>query len=107
MTAPFDVESTLAAGLSALEGERFAEAADAFARVQRAMPQEIAVALMVANARRLAGDTVAERDALLLTFRVTVDRDDAASVYQLGAALLDAGAPTEARRCFERVVRQR
>ncbi|WP_373061810.1 tetratricopeptide repeat protein [Gemmatimonas sp.] len=107
MIVPFDVESTLAAGLSALEGERFTEAADAFARVQQEMPQEIAVALMVANAWHLSGDAVAEREALLHTYRASIDDADDASVYQLGAALLDAGAPTEARRCFERVVRHR
>ncbi len=108
MNVPFDVESTLAAGLVALEGERFAEAATAFARVQQAMPHDIAVALMVANAWRLSGDTVAEREALLHSYRASrADDADAAPVYQLGAALLDAGAPTEARRCFEHVVRQR
>lgn len=107
MTAPFDVESTLASGLVSLEEERYADAAEAFARVQQAMPQEIAVALMVANAWRLSGNTVAERDALLQAYRASIEATDAATVYQLGAALLDAGAPTEARRCFERVVRQR
>ncbi len=107
MTTPFDIETTLAAGLTALENERHVEAADAFTRVQQVMPQEIGVSIMVANAWRLSGNRVAEREALLFTYRASLEDLDVASVYQLGAALLDAGAPTEARCCFERVVGQR
>lgn len=106
------MESLLAVGLLALERECFVEAAEAFADVQQAMPHEIAVALMVANARRLAGNRVAERAALMLTYGAcsigqAEGHADVALVYQLGAALLEAGAPMEARCCFEQVVRQR
>ncbi|WP_396200782.1 hypothetical protein, partial [Gemmatimonas sp.] len=68
MSRSSTVESLLAVGLLALERECFVEAAEAFADVQQAMPHEIAVALMVANARRLAGNRVAERAALMLTY---------------------------------------
>jgi len=93
--------------MAALQEERFIDAAEAFTRVQHAMPGEIAVALMVANAWRLSGNSMAERDALSRAYRESIDVADVATLFQLGAALLDAGIPTEARRCFERVVRQR
>lgn len=112
MTPALDVSAALADGLAALERGQYANAAEAFVRVQQEMPGEIAVALMVANAYRLAGNTVAEREALLKTHRAfwgngDVEQGDVTAIYQLGAALLDAGAPSEARRCFERVVKQR
>jgi tetratricopeptide (TPR) repeat protein len=113
---PSDIESWLVAGQTALDAGRYADAAAAFMRVQAALPGEITVALMVANAWRLAGNTVAVRHALLAGFHHTtapsagpasIDVGDVTAMYELGAALLDAGAPSEARELFERVVRKR
>jgi predicted permease len=59
MHRPSDIETWLVAGQTALVAGQHAEAAAAFALVQAALPREITVALMVANAWRLAGNTVA------------------------------------------------
>ena len=116
MHRPSDIEAWLVAGQTALDAGQHAEAAAVFALVQAALPREITVALMVANAWRLAGNTVAVRDALLSVFHHATDTTDGPSsiesadvtaMYELGAALLDAGAPSEARQLFERVVRKR
>jgi tetratricopeptide (TPR) repeat protein len=116
MHRPSDIEAWLVAGQTALDAGRHTEAAAAFALVQAALPREITVALMVANAWRLAGNTVAVRDALLSVFHhatgttdgpSSIDSADVTAIYELGAALLDAGAPSEARQLFERVVRKR
>ena len=113
---PSEIEAWLVAGQVALDAGHHADAAAAFMRVQDALPGEITAALMVANAWRLAGDTVAVRKALLSVFQhataaasgpTSIDRADITAIYELGAALLDAGAPEEARQLFERVVRQR
>ncbi len=111
-TRPSDIEAWLVAGQSLLDEGRHLEAAAEFRRVQHALPDEITAALMVANACTLAGDTVAVRDALLIAYAHgtstrSIEAADITAVYELGAALLDAGAPEEARQLFERVVRQR
>jgi Tfp pilus assembly protein PilF len=116
MHRPSDIAAWLEAGQSALDAGQHAEAAAAFALVQAALPHEITVALMVANAWRLAGNTVAVRDALRSVFHhatgttagpASLDSADVTAIYELGAALLEAGAPAEARQLFERVVRRR
>lgn len=113
---PSDIEAWLVAGQTALDAGHHAEAAAAFSRVQDALPSEITAALMVANAWRLAGNSVAVRHALLSVFHqatdaasgpASIDGADVTAIYELGAALLDAGAPSEARQLFERVVRKR
>lgn len=109
---PGDIEAWLVAGQSLLSEARHAEAAAEFARVQTALPSEITAALMVANAWGLAGNTAAARTALLLTYEHgttsrSIEQADVTVVYELGAALLDAGAPDQARQLFEQVVRQR
>lgn len=113
---PSDIESWLVEGQTALDAGRHADAAAAFLRVQAALPGEITVALMVANAWRLAGNTVAVRHALLAVFHhitappagsPSIEVDNVTAMYELGAALLDGGAPSEARELFERVVRKR
>lgn len=113
---PSDIEAWLVEGQTALDDGRHTDAATAFMRVQAALPGEITAALMVANAWRLAGNTVAVRDALLSVFQhatattvgsASIESADVTAIYELGAALLDAGAPTEARQLFERVVRTR
>ncbi len=111
-TRPSDIEAWLVSGQSLLDEGRHLEAAAEFRRVQHALPGEITAALMVANACTLAGDTVAVRDALLIAYAHgtttrSIEAADITAVYELGAALLDAGAPDEARQLFERVVRQR
>jgi cytochrome c-type biogenesis protein CcmH/NrfG len=116
MASASDLEAWLVAGQTALDAGQYADAAAAFMRVQDAVPGEIAVALMVADAWRLAGHTVARRDALVAVFHhvtarpsgaASVDHADVTAIYALATALLDAGAPLEARSLFERVVRQR
>jgi Flp pilus assembly protein TadD len=100
------VAEWLSAGQAALDAGQFAEAATAFARVQDATPRDIAVALMVANAWRLAGDTVRARSALQRACTPEA-RHAAAALYELGGALLAVGAPNDALRCFEEVARVR
>ncbi len=113
---PSDIEAWLVAGQTALDAGRYVDAAAAFTRVQDAVPGEITAALMVANAWRLAGNTVAVRHALLSVFHhrndatsgpPSIQGADVTAIYELGAALLDAGAPAEARQLFELVVRTR
>ena len=113
---PSDIEAWLVAGQTALDAGHHAEAAAAFSRVQDALPGEITAALMVANAWRLAGNAMAVRSALVSVFDqatsvtagpASIESADVTAVYELGAALLDAGAPLEARQLFERVVRKR
>ena len=93
-------------GQQALDAERYAEAAQAFARAAAALPGEWALHQMTANAWRLARDVVREREVLRTAFAVgrptTVEE-----LYALGSALLESGAPHEARACFEAVVAQR
>ena len=111
-----DIEAWLVAGQTALDAGHHAQAAAAFSEIQQALPGDISAALMTANAWRLAGNTVAVRSTLQSVFQqataatsgpALIDSADVTAVYALGAALLDAGAPSEARRLFERVVRKR
>ncbi len=94
----------LTEGEAALERGEYAHAATAFARALEAAPAENSIALMLANAHRLAGDTLASR-AVLLHAVQTSPPADPKQRYALGAALLDAGAPTEAAACFTMVVK--
>ena len=111
-----DIEAWLVAGQAALDAGHHALAAAAFSEIQQALPGEISAALMTANAWRLAGNTVAVRSTLQSVFQQTtattsgpasINSADVTAIYELGAALLDAGAPSEARLLFERVVRMR
>lgn len=111
-----DIEAWLVAGQTALDAGHHALAAAAFSEIQQALPGEISAALMTANAWRLAGNTVAVRSTLQSVFQQTtattsgpasINSADVTAIYELGAALLDAGAPSEARLLFERVVRMR
>lgn len=96
----------ITAGQAALDDERFHDAAEAFGAAAAAMPGEWALHQMTANAWRLAGQIVRARDQLLVAFAAARPAD-VDGTYALGAALLDAGAPGEARACFEAVVRAR
>ena len=91
-------------GEAALERGDYPRALTAFSRAREAAPAESAIALMLANAHRLAGDTISSRAVLLSAFH-TSPPTDPKQRYSLGAALLDAGAPVEAAECFAMVVK--
>lgn len=91
-------------GEAALERGDYPRALTAFSRAREAAPGESAVALMLANTHRLAGDTIASRAVLLSAFH-TSPPSDPQQRYALGAALLDAGAPHEAADCFTAVTK--
>ncbi len=90
-------------GEAALERGEYARAVTAFTRAHETAPAESAIALLLANAHRLAGDLIAARAVLLGAFN-TSPPTDPKQRYALGAALLDAGAPAEAADCFTIVV---
>ena len=96
----------LADGQTALEAERFAEAAIAFERATHVLPSEWTLHVMTTNAWRLAGQRVRERTAWRWAYQAGRPTT-AESLYQLGTGLLETGAPSEARDCFEQVVKQR
>jgi Flp pilus assembly protein TadD len=96
----------LTAGQEALDSERFRDAATAFAQAARALPTEWSLHQMTANAWRLAGDIVRAREQLQLAF-AAARPTEVEGLFALGSALLDSGAPTEARQCFDQVVVQR
>ena len=91
-------------GEAALERGEYSHAVVAFTRALEAAPAESAIALMLANAHRLAGDTIASRAVLLSAFHTSLPSDPKQR-YEFGAALLDAGAPLEASECFTLVVK--
>ena len=103
---PGQVGAWLAEGQRALDTGHYRSAAEAFARVYAEMPRELTVARMVAHAWRLAGDVVAERQVLQAAFRQALP-GDVQALHELGGALLETGAATEARACFDRVVKKR
>lgn len=94
----------LTEGEAALERGEYSRAAAAFTRALEAAPRESAIALMLANAHRLAGNTIASRAVLLTAFHTSLPGDPKQR-YGLGAALLDAGASEEAAECFAMVVK--
>lgn len=94
----------LTVGQAAMETSQWAEAIGAFAEAQALAPTDLHIALALANAHRLGGDALGARRTLLAAARQRPSTD-AAREYELGAALLDAGAPREAAACFTRVVR--
>ncbi len=96
----------LEAGASALDRGDFDAAAAAFAAARALAPGELGIVLALANARRLADDVEGARTALVEAHG-TMPWRDAAAGQALGAALLEVGAPREARDCFARVVRLR
>ncbi|WP_396213480.1 tetratricopeptide repeat protein [Gemmatimonas sp.] len=104
--AMVQLSAWLAEGHEALEAQRYAEAAAAFGQATAALPGEWALHQMTANAWRLAGDVVRERTALRAAFELARPTEIDA-LYALGTALLESGAPTQARACFEGVVARR
>jgi tetratricopeptide (TPR) repeat protein len=100
------IETLLREGEAALDAGAFREAAERFGALSLRLPDDLAVARSEANAWRLADDTVAARRALQRASRMA-STADVATVYEIGAALLDTGAPDEALACFSRVARER
>lgn len=101
-----DVEGELQRGEAALIGGEPRAAAEIFAELGRQLPADPTFAIMEGNAWRLAGDTVAARQALQRASRIA-GAMDIPSLFDLGGALLDTGAPTEALACFARVAKDR
>ena len=101
-----DIESELTQGQAALEAGRHREAALAFARVLEAIPGELALVKMVADAWRLAGDTAAER-AVWVAAMPLAPSLDTSSIYDIGAGCLSTGATREAVALLEAVTRAR
>ncbi len=88
-----------------MERGEYASAITAFSQAVNAAPAEAAVALLLANAHRLAGDRASTRRVLLRASETP--SADPVALHALGAALLDAGAPAEAAECFALVLRSR
>jgi Tfp pilus assembly protein PilF len=93
----------LARAQAALEAQDFPAAMTAFRGVWEHHPTDPAVAQLVANAHRLAGDALGAREVL----RTAVARggwEAPEAAHALGGALLEVGDPREAVRCFAHVV---
>ncbi|MBY0489582.1 MAG: tetratricopeptide repeat protein [Gemmatimonadaceae bacterium] len=104
MTSP--LVQHLTAGLAALEQGAYAEAIRAFSAARAQAPHDAALALALANAQRLGG-RVPDARATLTGFVQSDAEVSVAECYELGAALLEAGAPQEAIECLEAVRAQR
>ncbi len=98
--------SCLEMGQRALEAGRHDEAVEAFQGARSLSPRDPGIALALANAQRLAGNTITARETLIAAQRLRPFTDPALGMA-LGASLLDAGAPREAAACFARVMRLR
>lgn len=93
-------------GQAALEQGAFDAAQAAFQEAWAALPNDPGVAQLLANTHRLAGDTLASR-AVLCTALDRGGWEAPEAAHALGTALLEAGCPVEAVRCFTHVVRAR
>ncbi len=65
-------------------------------------PSLLALHLILANAERISGDVLGARATLRHALRVA-ERQDALAEFELGKALVDAGAGADAVSCFRRV----
>jgi thioredoxin-like negative regulator of GroEL len=106
MTLSPAIMAELARGQAALEAQDFATAQRAFRRVWQRLPADPAVAQLVANAHRLAGEVVEARE-VLRTAEARGGWGVAEAAHALGTALLEVGAPEAAVRCFAQVVARR
>jgi Flp pilus assembly protein TadD len=98
---------TLCAEASALADE--GNTAAALARYEQAValaPSLLPLHLILANAQRLSGDTLAARTTLRRAVRVAA-RPDAVTDFSLGKALVEAGAGADAVPCFRRAATER
>jgi Tfp pilus assembly protein PilF len=100
-----EITALLARGEAAMSARDYRGAAEAFGTVGTMVPDDVAVALMTANAWRLANDALAARTLLQRVFAGAAVSLDVPTLFALGAALLDTGAPEEALDCFTPVAK--
>ena len=93
-------------GQDALERDDPAAAVTAFALALNAAPANTGIALALANAHRLSGDTLGAR-TVLCAAQQRVDGATAEDLHALGTALLEVGSPVEAHECFVQVLQAR
>ena len=96
----------LTLGQAALDRGDPGAAADAFEQVHTLLPTDASVALMVANAYRLAGSAMQAR-ATLVRAVAACDWRAPETAHALAAALLENGAPRDALVCARAVVAAR
>lgn len=101
-----NLENNLIAGQQALAAGQYAEAARLFDAIREAVPGEVGICQMAAQAWRLAGDVPRERAAWLDAYNER-ERLDVPGLFDIGSGLLLAGAPFEAKVCLEAVARAR
>lgn len=100
------LHSLLERGQRAMESGQFGAAVETFREATAGRSGDHTLAMLLARAQQLAGEAVGARETLLDAYRQRPPADAAVS-YELGAALLEAGAPREAAACFLRVTRAR
>lgn len=98
--------SLLEAGALALERGAYADAIAAFRAAQTHRPLDASLALALANALRM-GNRAAEAREVLTAFTASDADVSVEQCFDIGVALLETGAPTEAAGCFEAVVHER
>ncbi len=98
--------SLLETGALALERGAYADAVTAFRAAHAQRPFDASLTLALANALRMA-HRGAEAREVLTTFAVSDADVSVEQCYDIGVALLEAGAPAEAVGCFEAVVQER
>jgi tetratricopeptide (TPR) repeat protein len=110
LTTAAELSARLARSEAEQAAGNYMEAATLLESVADAMPQDVSMARLAAGAWQLAGRRARARAVLtrtlapldLATLRMA-DHD----LYELGALLLDVGAPADALRCFDQVRRAR
>ena len=100
-----EITALLARGEAALNAYDYRGAAEAFGAVGTMVPDDVTVALMTANAWRLADNALAARIVLRQVCARASGSLDVPSLFTLGGALLDTGAPEESLDCFTRVAK--
>ena len=100
-----EITALLARGEAALNAYDYRGAAEAFGAVGTMVPDDVTVALMTANAWRLADNALAARIVLRQVCARASASLDVPTLFTLGGALLDTGAPEEALDCFTRVAK--
>jgi len=99
-----DLAHWLMTGSALSERGNHAGAVTAFVHAREFAPHDVSLAMLLANAHRLAGDLPQERAVLVDAFAHSA-AIDASQQFALGAALLGAVAAAEAEECFARVLR--
>lgn len=93
----------LAAGEQALDVGDLEAATEHFADALVIAPQDVSLALALANVHRLRGDDIAQHCVLLEAYH-SGDWNAPGLAHTLGGALLDVGAANEAEDCFAQVL---